>query len=225
MVSLCWVASKWWSDARHGRHSVGWRALTRHGRDCFMSACFRHSTRVGYRVFAAWCQLRWISHSTGSRCCFCRFGRGRGEISHRWVPLFSGLFPAEIKPLSNRPVGPGRVQSHCYPPGGATTTGPDATHPPTIFQNLGGGRGGGGGCIQGPGPAAPPGLSPVCVACVGMGSSCARHLCSNDSARVRTMPSLLGSSGVGPGLDSMSPSSVGCGIHWLVRGGGGIAGS
>ena len=39
--------------------------------------------------------------------------------------------------------------------GGATRTGPDATHPPTIFQNLGGGRvggvqpgigGGGGGC-------------------------------------------------------------------------------
>ena len=25
--------------------------------------------------------------------------------------------------------------------GGATTTGPDATHPPTIFQNLGGGGG------------------------------------------------------------------------------------
>ena len=37
--------------------------------------------------------------------------------------------------------------------GGATTTGPDATHPPTIYQNLGGGqfrggpaRGWGGGC-------------------------------------------------------------------------------
>ena len=35
--------------------------------------------------------------------------------------------------------------------GGATTTGPDATHPPTIFQNLGGGgcscRGSGGGGV------------------------------------------------------------------------------
>ena len=32
--------------------------------------------------------------------------------------------------------------------GGGTTTGPDATHPPTIFQNLGGGPAGGrgGGC-------------------------------------------------------------------------------
>ena len=45
--------------------------------------------------------------------------------------------------------------------GGATTTGPDATHPPTIFQNLGGGgavggEGGssggvGGGLAGGPG--------------------------------------------------------------------------
>ena len=42
--------------------------------------------------------------------------------------------------------------------GGVTTTGPDATHPLTIFQNLGGGgqRGWGGGRIQGPGPAPPP---------------------------------------------------------------------
>ena len=30
-------------------------------------------------------------------------------------------------------------------PRGATTTGPDVTHPPTIFQNLGGGAVGGGG--------------------------------------------------------------------------------
>ena len=29
--------------------------------------------------------------------------------------------------------------------GGVITTGPDATHPPTIFQNSGGGGGGGGG--------------------------------------------------------------------------------
>ena len=45
-------------------------------------------------------------------------------------------------------------------PGGATTTGPDATHPPAICQNLGWGgvgAGGGGGHIQGPGPVAPPG--------------------------------------------------------------------
>ena len=29
-----------------------------------------------------------------------------------------------------------------YAHGGVTTTGPDATHPPTIFQNSGGGGGG-----------------------------------------------------------------------------------
>ena len=38
-------------------------------------------------------------------------------------------------------------------PGGANTTGPDATHPPTIFQNLGGGvqPGVGGGSGRGSG--------------------------------------------------------------------------
>ena len=40
--------------------------------------------------------------------------------------------------------------------GGATTTGPDATHPPTIFQNSGGGQWGGG--VQpGVGGGVPPG--------------------------------------------------------------------
>ena len=42
------------------------------------------------------------------------------------------------------------------PRGGAATTGPDATHPPGICQN----PGGGGGHIQGLGPAAPPGHTP-----------------------------------------------------------------
>ena len=42
----------------------------------------------------------------------------------------------------------------CQGHGGATTTGPDATHPPTIFENLGGGGGsqpgvGGGGVPPG----------------------------------------------------------------------------
>ena len=35
--------------------------------------------------------------------------------------------------------------------GGGTTTGPDATHPPTIFQNLGRGSWGGGGPAGDPG--------------------------------------------------------------------------
>ena len=38
--------------------------------------------------------------------------------------------------------------------GGATTSGPDATHPPTIFQNLGGGAVGGGGSSWGSGGGA-----------------------------------------------------------------------
>ena len=53
------------------------------------------------------------------------------------------------------------------PHGGATTTGPDATHPPTIFQNLRGGgavgggsnRGSGGGeCLPGVGGGVWPGV-------------------------------------------------------------------
>ena len=44
--------------------------------------------------------------------------------------------------------------------GGATTTGPDATHPPTIFQNSGGGEVGGG--VQpGVGGGVPPGVGGV----------------------------------------------------------------
>ena len=45
-------------------------------------------------------------------------------------------------------------------PGGATTIGPDATHPPTIFQNSGGGGGGGswGGVQPGVGGGVLPGV-------------------------------------------------------------------
>ena len=42
------------------------------------------------------------------------------------------------------------------PTGGATTTGPDVTHPPTMFQNSGGGGGGAGGGVAYKDPARPP---------------------------------------------------------------------
>ena len=52
----------------------------------------------------------------------------------------------ETGPLTDRPVH-----------GGVTTTGPDATHPPTIFQNSGGGELGGGSSRGSGGGGVPPG--------------------------------------------------------------------
>ena len=72
-----------------------------------------------------------------------------------WVLVMYRYVPAACGTAGNVYCGPYR---RFYRHGGATTIGPDATHPPAICQNLRGGGGGqGGGRIQGPGPAAPRG--------------------------------------------------------------------
>ena len=52
----------------------------------------------------------------------------------------------QVYPSRLRVLALGKLSnSGCWAHGGATTTGPDATHPPAICQNSGGGVGGGGG--------------------------------------------------------------------------------
>ena len=62
----------------------------------------------------------------------------------------SSHFSSSLTTKNSNPIA---RNGGCLKHGGATTTGPDATHPPTIFQNLGGGRGswGGGGFLPGVG--------------------------------------------------------------------------
>ena len=50
----------------------------------------------------------------------------------------SSHFSSSLTTKNSNPIA---GNGGCLKHGGATTTGPDATHPPTIFQNLGGGGG------------------------------------------------------------------------------------
>ena len=50
----------------------------------------------------------------------------------------SSHFSSSLTTKNSNPIA---GNGGCLKHGGATTTGPDATHPPTIFQNLGGGEG------------------------------------------------------------------------------------
>ena len=54
-------------------------------------------------------------------------------VKNFWVREQHTVAPWTLQTLT----GANHTRNH----GGATTTGPDATHPPTIFQNLGGGGG------------------------------------------------------------------------------------
>ena len=86
----------------------------------------------------------WIGNGTGASCVKQR---------HHHCGLGSCHVAGEMRvaALPHSPwIGNG-TGAGCVKHGGVTTTGPDATHPPTIFQNSGGGGGGGGGVQPGVG--------------------------------------------------------------------------